>query len=186
MPFGSLWLPGVVSAVAVFIVSSITHMLLRYHKADYKQLSDEDSVAQAVRKVGPTPGVYFIPYCMDPGQFKDPAMRKKFEEGPVATLIIRPPGVPGMGKNLAQWFLLCLLVSFITAYVARHTLSFNTDGMTVLRITSTVAFAAYGIGYLQDSIWKMVPWSNSLRGLFDAVLFALTTGLVFRWLWPTA
>src|SRR5258708_920215 len=50
MPFGSLWLPVVVSAVAVFIVSSIVHMVLRYHRADYKRLPDEDSVAAALRK----------------------------------------------------------------------------------------------------------------------------------------
>jgi hypothetical protein len=77
-------------------------------------------------------------------------------------------------------------VSFVTAYVARNTLSPGTDGLLVLRITGTVAFAAYGFGYLQDSIWKSIPWSNSLRGIIDALLYALTTGLVFRWLWPDA
>lgn len=186
MPFGSLWLPGVVSAVAVFFVSALAHMVLKYHKADYKKLADEDSVAAAVRKVGPSPGVYFIPYCMDPGQMKDPAMKKKFEDGPVGMLVVRPNGMPGMGKSLAQWFLFCLLVSFVTAYVARHTLTFSTPGLEVLRITGAVAFVAYAFGYIQDSIWKSFPWSNSLRGLLDAVLYALTTGLIFRWLWPVA
>lgn len=184
MPFGSLWLPVVVSAVAVFIVSAIVHMVLRYHRADFKRLSDEDSVAAAVRKVGPSPGVYAIPYCAEMAQMKDPAMRKKFEDGPVAHLIVRRNGLPGMGKNLAQWFLLCFLVSFVTGYVARHTLSFGASGLEVMRLTGTVAFAAYAFGYLQNSIWEGIPWSNSLRGLIDAVLYALTTGLVFRWLWP--
>jgi len=186
MPFGSLWLPGVVSAVAVFVVSAILHMVLKYHKADYKQLSDEESIAAAIRKTSPAPGLYFIPYCADFSQLKEPAVRKKFEDGPVAALIMRQAGIPGMGKNLAQWFLYCLLVSFVTAYVARHTLSFSSPGMEVLRITGAVAFAAYGLGYLQDSIWKMIPWSNSLRGILDAVFYALATGLVFRWLWPAA
>jgi hypothetical protein len=184
MPFGSLWLPVVVSAVAVFVVSAIVHMVLRYHRADYKRLSDEDSVAEAVRKVGPSPGLYFIPYCADMAQMKDPAMRKKFEDGPVGHLIVLRNGLPSMGKNLVQWFLLCFLVSLVTAYIARHTLSFGANGVEVMRLTGTVAFAAYGFGYLQDSIWKGIPWSNSLRGLIDAVLYALTTGLVFRWLWP--
>jgi hypothetical protein len=184
MPLGSLWLPGVVSAIAVFLLSSLLHMLLKYHRADFKRLADEDAVAEAIRKAGPSPGIYFIPYCSDPSQMKEPAMVKKFTDGPVVGLTVRPNGPPSLGPSLAQWFLLSLFVSFVAAYVARHTLTFSSPGLEVMRITGTVAFAAYGFGYFQDSIWKGIPWSNSLRGLLDAALYALTTGLVFRWLWP--
>jgi len=184
MPFGSLALPGVVSAVAVFIVSAVVHMVLRYHRTDYRQLADEESISQAVRRVGPAPGQYFLPHVMDPSRMKDPAVRKRFEDGPVAILTVLRNGPPAMGKHLAQWFLYCLLASFVTAYVARHTLSYGTDGLEVMRITGTVAFAAYAFGYLQDSIWQGIPWASSLRGLLDAALYALTTGLVFRLLWP--
>lgn len=186
MPFGSLWLPVIVSAVAVWIVSAIVHMVLKYHKADYKKLADEDSVAAAIRKAGPSPGVYPMPYCAEPSQMKDPAMRKKYEDGPVGMLTVMRNGVPAMGKYLAQWFLFCLLVSFVTAYVARLTLDPGTGGMMVLRIASTVALVAYGFGYLQNSVWFGQPWSNALRGILDAVLYALATGLVFCWLWPAA
>src|SRR5262249_22359503 len=105
MPLGSLWLPGILSAVAVFVVSSIVHMALRYHRADYKKLSNEEPVAAALRQVAPEPGLYFIPYCTDMAQMKDPAMVKRFEEGPVTMITMRPNGMPGMGKSLAQWFL---------------------------------------------------------------------------------
>jgi len=186
MPFGSLWLPGIAAAVAVWIASSIVHMVLRYHRADYRQLSDEESVAGAVRKVGPGPGLYVMPYCPDMAQMKDPAFRKKYEEGPVALLTVMRNGPPALGKSLAQWFLLCLLVSFVTAYVARHTLAFASHGLAVMRVTGTVAFIAYGFGYFQDSIWKGIPWSNSLRGLVDAAIYGVVTGLVFRLLWPGA
>jgi hypothetical protein len=184
MPFGSLWLPVLVSAVAVWIVSAVVHMALRYHRADYKQLAEEAPIAQAIRAVGPGPGLYVMPYCVDQAQMKDPAMLKRYEEGPVALLTVLRNGVPNLGKNLVQWFLLCFLVSFVTGYVARHTLTPETDGLTVLRVTGTVAFVAYGFGYFQDSIWKAIPWSNSLRGLLDAAIYGLTTGLVFRFLWP--
>jgi hypothetical protein len=186
MPFGSLWLPVVVSAVAVWIVSAIVHMVLRYHRADIKGLPDEESVAAALRKSPPAPGLYFIPHCADMSQLKDPAVRKKFEQGPVAILTLRRNGLPPLGASLAQWFLLCFLVSFAIGYIARHTLLAGADGLAVMRLTGTVAFLAYGCGYLQDSIWKSVPWSNTLRSLLDAVLYALTTGLVFRLLWPAA
>ncbi|MFL6198230.1 MAG: hypothetical protein ACJ76J_03555 [Thermoanaerobaculia bacterium] len=186
MPFGSLWLPVVVSAVAVWLVSAVLHMVLKYHRADYKQLADEEGIGHTLRKAASSPGVYVIPYCADMSQMKDPAMLKKYEEGPIALITVMRNGVPKMGKNLAQWFLFCFLVSFVTGYVARHTLGFDTDPLTVLRITGTVAFIGYGFGYFQDSIWKAIPWSNSLRALLDAAIYALVTGLVFRFLWPGA
>ncbi len=186
MPFGSLWLPVVVSAVAVWFLSSILHMVLKYHRADHRQLPDEEAVAQALRAARPGPGIYFMPYQPDPAAMKDPAVRKRFEDGPVAILTVLRNGPPAMGKYLVQWLVFCLLVSFVVAYVARHTLAVGADGKEVLRLAGTLAFLGYGFGYLQDVIWKAVPWPNALRGLFDAALYALTTGLVFRLLWPGA
>jgi hypothetical protein len=48
-------------------------------------------------------------------------MVKKFTDGPVVGLTVRPNGPPGFGRNLAQWFLLCLFVSFVAA--APHALA---------------------------------------------------------------
>lgn len=186
MPFGSLWLPVIVSAVAVWLVSAVLHMVLKYHRADYRQLAGEDAVAPALRNAASAPGVYVIPYCADMSQMKDPAFRKRYEDGPVALITVLRSAVPNMGKSLGQWLLFCFLVSFVTGYVARHTLGFDTDALTVLRITGTVAFISYGFGYFQDSIWRGIPWSNSLRGLVDAGIYGLVTGLVFRFLWPGA
>ena len=72
---------------------------------------------------------------------QDPAVRKRYEDGPVGTLTLIPNGPPAMGKYLALWFVFCFLVSFVTAYVARNTLSYDTDPMTILRITAAVACA---------------------------------------------
>lgn len=186
MPFGSLWLPVVASAVAVWLVSAVLHMVLKYHRADYKQLADEAGLAPALRKAAPAPGVYVMPYCAEMSQMKDPAFQKKYEEGPVALITVMRSAMPNMGKSLGQWFLFCFLVSFTVGYVARHALGFDTDLLTVMRITGTVAFVGYGYGRFQDSIWHGIPWSNSLRGLVDAAVYALVTGLVFRFLWPEA
>jgi hypothetical protein len=186
MPFGSLWLPVVVSAIAVFVLSSLAHMLLKHHNRDYRGLSNEDAVREAVRKGNPAPGVYFIPYCPDHSQMKDPAVQKKFSDGPVALLTVVPNGTPQMAKNLVQWLLLCFFVSFTAAYVARHTLSYGTAGLEVMRVTGAVALVGYAFGYFQDSIWKGIPWANSLRGIADSLVYALATGLVFRLLWPAA
>ena len=186
MPFGSLWLPVVVSAVAVWLVSAVLHMVLKYHRADFRPLTDESEVAPALRKAVPGPSVYILPHCPEMSQLKDPAFVKKFEEGPVALITVLKSGPPNMGKNLVQWLLFCFLVSFTVGYVARNTLGFETDPETILQITGAVAFVGYGYGRFQDSIWHGIPWSNSLRGLIDAAVYAVVTGLVFRFLWPEA
>ncbi len=186
MPFGSLWLPVVASAVAVFIASSIFHMVLRHHRADYRKLPNEDAVGEVMRKGGLAPGVYFLPYCPDPSKMKDPAVLKKYTDGPVALVSVMASGPPNLGKHLVQWFVFCFLASFVSAYVARHTLSFGADGMIVLRITGTVAFASYGMGYFIDSIWKAIPWGNTARSLFDAAVYSIVTGATFMLLWPSS
>jgi len=186
MPFGSLWLPVVVSAVAVWIASAVLHMLLRYHTADHRKLPNEDAVGEVMRKGAPAPGLYFLPHCPDPSQMKDPGVIKKFTDGPVALVAVMESGPPRLGKHLVQWFVFCFLASFVSAYVARHTLEFGQDGMTVLRITGTVAFASYGMGNFIDSIWKAIPWSNTVRGLVDAAVYSIVTGATFMFLWPSA
>lgn len=184
MPFGSLWIPVLASAVAVFVVSSILHMALQYHKADYKLLPGEDAVRDALRKSAAAPGLYFTPYCPDHKAMQEPANLEKFQKGPVAMIYVSPNGTPNLGKHLALWFAFSVFVSFVSAYVARLTLHPGVDGMLVMRVVGTVAFACYGIGQISDSIWKAQPWGNTVRALVDGLVYALTTGLVFRLLWP--
>jgi len=52
----ALWLPIVLSAVIVFVASSIMHMLLPYHRSDYRQLPDEDKLLAVMRAAGLKPG----------------------------------------------------------------------------------------------------------------------------------
>lgn len=186
MPFGSLWLPVIASAVVVFAASSILHMVLKYHKADYKRLPNEDAVRETLAKGSPAPGVYVTPYCPDMKQMQEPAIKEKFVKGPVATLTVYPRGVPRLPKHLAQWFAFSVLVSFVAAYAARITLHPGADGMLVTRITGTVAFAGYALSHVHDSIWKGQPWAITLRFVADGAIYALLTGLTFRLLWPAA
>lgn len=186
MPFGSLWLPVIVSAVVVFVASSILHMVLKYHKNDYKRVPNEEGVRAAIAKGDPAPGIYFTPYCSDMKLMKDPAIQKQFETGPVTMLTVMPKGLPAMPKHLALWFGFTIAVSFVTAYVARHTLMPGADAMIVMRITGTVAFASYALPNLVDSIWKGQPWRNTMLHVLDGLVYTLVTAVMFRLLWPAA
>jgi hypothetical protein len=184
MPFGTLWLPCVVSAVVVWIASALAHMVLKHHKADYRALPNEEAFAEPMRKMALTPGVYVHPHCPDPSAMKDPAVQARYAKGPVAIISVLPTGVPNMGKHLSLWLGFCLLVSFISAYIARHTLPLDADGLDVMQITGTVAWAGYAMGNLQDMIWHGQPVGNTVRAMIDATVYAVLTGLVFRLLWP--
>jgi hypothetical protein len=186
MPFGSLWLPVIASTVAVFVASFVLHMVLKYHKADVKKLSNEDAVSDALGKGTPSPGMYFIPYCPDPSAMKDPAVQAKLVKGPVAMVTVMPSGMINMGKHLSQWFVFCFLVSFTVAYVARHTLSAQTAGLEVMRITGAVALCAYAFGNFINSIWHGQPWSNTVRAFIDGLVYAVVTAGVFCALWPSS
>ena len=56
----SLWLPILLSAVAVFIASSVIHMVFKYHNSDFKKMPAEDEVMAALRPFDIPPGEYVV------------------------------------------------------------------------------------------------------------------------------
>jgi hypothetical protein len=62
----ALWLPILLSAVVVFIASSIMHAVLTYHRSDCHQLPEEDKLLAALRAAGLQRGLYMFPYSRDP------------------------------------------------------------------------------------------------------------------------
>ena len=103
VPLSALWLAIVLSAVIVFVASSIMHMLLPYHRSDYQQLPDEDKVMATLRGLNLKRGLYVFPFCTHK-DMKSPAVQEKYKQGPVGFLNIMPPGPPTMPKFLGLWF----------------------------------------------------------------------------------
>src|SRR5690349_9542885 len=179
VPIHALWLPILLSAGIVFVASAIVHMALPIHRGDYRQLPEETKITDAMRSAGVTPGrVYVFPFT----KFKDlklPETQEKFKRGPVGFLTIRPSGAPGMGKNLFQWFLFCIFVSIVSAYLTGRTRTPGTDYLEVFRVAGCTAFLAYGIGQIQDSIWKCQTWGVTLKHVIDGLIYGLLTGGTF-------
>lgn len=179
-----LWLPILLSAVFVFVASSILHMVLPYHKSDYRKLPDEDRVLESLRAAGVTPGrVHHFPH-VDFKDLKSPEVQAKFKRGPVGMLTVVPSGPPSMGKSLGLWFLFCVIISIFVAYVAGRTLASGTAYLEVFRIAGTVAFVGYGVAQIADSIWKYQTWGVTFKHVFDGLIYALLTAGTFGWLWP--
>lgn len=181
---GALWLPILLSAVLVFIASSVIHMVLKYHQRDYTRLPNEDAVRAAIRGGNPAPAQYIIPYCPGPKEMHTPEMQQKWAEGPVAVLNLLRPGAPAMGKNLGQWFVFLLIVSLFIAYVAAHCLPPGSPYLRVFRIVGAVGFLAYGAGQVPAAIWMGKPWPVAWKEVFDGLVYGLVSAGTFGWLWP--
>lgn len=184
VPVFSLWLPVLLSAVLVFIASSVLHMVLRYHADDFRALPDEDRVLEALSGFAIPPGDYALPKAGGMEAMKDPAFQAKLQKGPVFMGTFLRPGPIDMGPSLLKWFVYCLAVSAIAAYVTGRALGPGADYLSVFRFSGTVAFVSYAMAHWQDTIWYQRSVATTLKNNFDGLVYALLTAGAFGWLWP--
>jgi hypothetical protein len=180
----SLWLPILVAAVFVFVASSIIHMLLPYHRNDLRQLPKEDEVMASLRGFEIPPGDYCMPRAGSMAAMKDPAFAAKMQQGPVAIMTVMPNGPSAMGGTFVLWFLYCVVVGGVVAYVTGHALPVGAPYRAVFKLAGATAFAAYAMALPPFSIWYKRSWATTLKGMFDGLIYALLTAGTFGWLWP--
>lgn len=180
----SLWLPILLAAVIVFVVSSIIHMVIGYHRSDFRKLPDEDGVMDALRKFNIPPGDYQAPCPGGPEGLRSPEFMEKMKKGPVALMTIAESGMPSMATPLILWFLYSVVVGVFAAYIASRALRTGAHYLEVFRYAGCTAFAGYSLALVQNSIWLKRAWSATLKSMFDGLLYALVTAGAFGWLWP--
>jgi len=175
-----LWLPIVVSAGVCWVMSSVIWVVLKYHNSDYKKLVDEDAARAGLK--GHSPGYYLMPHCLDPADMKNPDVKQKFDDGPIAYITLLPNGVPAMRPKMIGMVLYFLAVGVLCAYFVSRTLAPDADYLAVFRIAGTVAFVANSFAVIPESIWFGRPWSITVKNAIDALIYGLLTGGVFGWL----
>jgi hypothetical protein len=179
----SLWLPILLSAVFVFVLSAVVHMALPWHKNDFKQMPDEDKVRAALRPFDVPPGDYILPICVG-GNYNSPEFKAKLDEGPNQVVTVLPKGNSSMGPTFVQWFVYLVVVSFFVAYVASRALPADATYLAVFRIVGAVAFLAHAAALWPQSIWLRRSWSTTVKSTIDGLAYALVTAGTFAWLWP--
>ena len=179
----SLWLPIVLSGVALFFASFIAWTKLPHHKSEWKGLPDELSVTGTLRSTNVPPGQYMFPHC-PPEQMQSEEFKRRAEAGPNGTLTIWP-GRPNMGVNMLCTVLFFLIANFVIAYLAAMVLPPITppsdDRWRVFRFVGTAGVLTYGTANILNGIWfgrKMVA------DIVDGIAYGLITGLIFALLWP--
>jgi hypothetical protein len=183
-PLLSLLIPIVVSAVIVFIASSIIHMATPWHKHDLMKVPDEDGVMNALRPFKLSPGNYAFPKAESMADMKSPAFLERMKAGPVAFMTVRPGWSFNMGGTLLQWFLFSLAVSVVAGYIAGVAFAPGTEYLRIMQVAGCVAFVGYSMAQMHESIWWGRRWSWTVRNMLDGLLYGLLTGGTFGWLWP--
>lgn len=184
VPVLSLCLPILLSAVAVFILSSIVNTVLPYHRSDYAPVPNEDAVMDALRPFNIPPGDYLLPRPKSMKDMNTPEYQEKWKRGPVATFTMMKHQNFGMASQLVSWFIYVVIVNTFAAYITGSALGPGAEYRQVFRFVSTTAALGYGGALWQQTIWYQKKLSTTLKGTFDALLYGLVTAGFFGWLWP--
>ncbi len=180
----SLWLPILLSAVAVFIVSSLLHMVTPWHKNDFSKIPDEDKIMDTLRPFATPAGDYMVPMASGTKEMRSQEFKEKYEKGPVMIVNVFPKRPMSMTKNLVQWFVYALVVGIFAAYVTSRAVLAGGEYLHVFRFAGVTAFLSYSVALWQMSIWYNRPWSLTCKITIDGLLYAVITAGIFGWLWP--
>ena len=184
VPLVSLWLPILLSAVIVFIASSIIHMVLPWHKNDYARLPEEEKARAALRPLAIPPGDYMVPCPQDRRELASPEFKARVNEGPNLVVTVLPNGPWSMGRNLGLWFVYLVVIALYSAYVAGRALPAGTHYLVVFRFVGATAFAGFALALWQMAIWYRRSWGTTIRSTVDGLIYATLVAGTFGWLWP--
>jgi hypothetical protein len=183
VPLRSLWFPILVSAALLFVASSISHGVLRFHRWDFRGLSAEGDVIDVLRKAAVPPGDYLFPFPASVEGMKDAGFQEKWKRGPIGFLTVLPGGTHP-GRTFTLWFLYCVAVEVFVAFLAARSLPSGAIGGAVFLLTAVAAFGFFVLAHFQSSIWYGRDVATTLRFTVDGLAYGLLTGASFSWLWP--
>jgi hypothetical protein len=178
----SLWLPILVSGVALFFTSFAAWMILPHHKSEWKGLPKEDSFLNALKTAAVPPGQYTFPYPATSEDWKGDAFRAKMEAGPNGNIVVFAAPC-SMVKNMLCTVLFFTIANFVIAYLAGIALDPGTPFMKVFQFVGTAGILTYGTANILNGIWfgrKMVA------DIVDGIAYGLITGAIFAAMWPGA
>ena len=179
----SLWLPILVSAVAVFFASFLAWVVIGHHNPDWKELPEEGATMDFLQKSGIKPGQYIFPLARTKEQMADEGKAQRIASGPWGIVNIWA-GQINMGRNLAQSFTFYLVTSLFIAYLGTLALDPGAGFSKVFQVTGTAGILAYAFGVVPNAIWFGTHLRPLLMDIVDGVCFGLITGLVFAAMWP--
>ncbi len=177
-----LWLPILLSAVALFFTSFLSWMVLGLHKNDWKRAPDEEALTKAFLDCKLQRGVsYMLPSCDDSARMKDPAFQKRLADGPngIVTVFLKND----MGRNLVLTFLYFVITGTCLAYLGTIGLPAGTPFITVFRFFAAAGLLTHLAAMVPQSVW----FKNRIVGhVIESIVYSLILGGIFGAMWPKA
>ena len=179
----SLWLPILVSTVAVFFVSSLAWMVLPHHQKDINAIADEKAWFEHLKQHDLPPGTYMWPGCASQEKTKSPEFQTRYSAGPWGSINILP-GKPNFARNLACVFLIYLIVSMFVGYITAEARYAAAGFFSVFQVAAATAVLAYCAGSIPGAVFMGKPGRFMATDFIDGLVYGLLTGVVFALLWP--
>ncbi|MFT3685677.1 MAG: hypothetical protein QM783_12250 [Phycisphaerales bacterium] len=183
--FFALWLPILLSAVTVWIVSTIAGLPFLHHKNDFVGLptAQEDAFMEFLRSSGIKPGNYLFPDFRTREAMESEKVKKTLEHGPVGHLSLWTPPL-SMGAKMMGTLAVYLVVSALIGYLASVTLAKGAEFGKVVQVVGTAGVLAYSFAFIPSAIWFGAYKRSIVAGVVDGIVCGLVTGVIFAWRWP--
>jgi hypothetical protein len=178
-----LWLPILLSAVAVWILSALVWMAMPHHKQDFIRLPDEDGFMDYVRQSGIKPGNYVFPDFRGREAMKSPKVEKALNDGPVGHLSLWPTPLT-MGGKMVATFIVYLVASILIGYLTRVALPGAAPFAKVFQVAGTAGILAYCFSFIPNAVWFGSYRRTIVANIIDGIVYGLITGAIFAWRWP--
>jgi hypothetical protein len=175
----SLWLPIVLSGVALFFASFLSWMVLQLHKKDWQKLRKEDEFIAAVRQCEIQEGSYMFPMAESPAEMKNEEFKRKFEAGPRG--IVTVFGGMNMGMNLVLTMIYFFVISFMLAYLSTIALKRGAPFLDVFRFVTTAGLMTFLSAIVQHAIWFR---TRIVGHVIESIAYAIIVGVIFAAMWP--
>lgn len=178
----ALWLPILVTTIALFFASFLAWAVLPHHKPDIRRWPDEDKLLAFIRESGAHDGEYLFP-LIDEKDMKEDWARQRYAQGPWGMVTVWS-GQPNMPGNMVKTVLFFLVVTILVAYVGWAALPAGATFGEVFRIVGTTAILTHTAGGICREIWFTRPLRAKLMDVVDGVAFGAITGILFALMWP--
>jgi hypothetical protein len=167
-------LAGLLGAVAMFIWTSLAHVVLPLGEAGIKQIDNEQALLASMQSALTAPGLYIFPNLPPGGDQAE--YQKKIATGPSGLLIYFPRREFSFGKLLAVEFGTEVLEALIAVYL----FSFTSLGTFVGRLGFYAALGVLAAIITNVSYWNWYgfPTAYTLAYMFTSWVAFLLAGLV--------
>jgi hypothetical protein len=196
-----LWLPILVSGVAVWIASAIGWMVTGHHKKDRDAIANEQEFMDTITRMNIRPGNYGFPdFCQHdklPRKERMEALKVLYDKHPQGLLRVWAP--TNMGANMLLTFLFYLFTSAVIAYLGWAALPHSAAALPVtgagagecssmfwkvFQVLGTAGILAYCFATFPGDLWFQKKRRAMVTDWIDGIVFGLITGAVFAWFWP--